>query len=411
MLENLKNKNILLGITGSIAAYKALELTRLLIKNNANVKVVMTKSALELIQPVSFASLSKNQVYTAVFQEKFTQNIEHIELAKWADIVLIAPATANIIAKINHGLADDLLTTICLAVTAPIFIAPAMNKEMWHNKITQENINSLTKKDIKFIGPSNGLQACGDVGDGRMSEPNEIINAIANYAIEPLFANKKIMITAGPTVEAIDPVRFISNHSSGKMGYAIAEVAKSHQANVTLISGPTNLSPPSGIKVLKIKTALEMYEAVMTEIKNSGCDIFISVAAVADYRVETINNQKIKKDHESKLKLTLIKNPDILEAVAKLEKPPFTIGFAAETDNLIANAKEKLQRKNIDVIVANIVCESKGFNSDENSVTIIAKNAETLELEKKNKLALAFELMKFIYSLFSSGRKNYIKQQ
>ena len=395
MLNN-SNKNILLCITGSIAAYKAIEIARLLIKNGATVKVVMTTSALEFITTLSFSSVTKNQVYTSSFSKETNWDTKHIELAKWADIVLIAPATANIIAKINHGIADDLLSTICLATPAPIFIAPAMNKEMWNNVATKDNVNSLLKKGIKFIGPDTGVQLCGDIGYGRMLEPQKIIDGIINAQVKPLLTNKKVIITAGPTVEPIDPIRFLSNNSSGKMGYAIASAAKQYGAETTLISGPTNLIAPLGVKTIMVKTAVQMLDAVMQEINDNGCDIFIATAAVADYRVTDSNNHKIKKNKEQEITLKLTQNPDILHSVATLANRPLTIGFAAETENLISNAEKKLIDKNLDVIAANIVGDNIGFNSEENALTLIAKNGKTLQLSKQNKLSLAKELIHFI---------------
>ena len=315
LMKNVFYKKILLGITGGIAVYKAAELIRVFKKNNIEVKVVMTSSALEFVQPLTFSTLSNNPVYIKMFEQDKLFNCEHIELAKWADAVVIAPATANVIAKIVYGIADDLLTTICLACDKPIYIAPAMNKIMWEKEITQANIMALRERGIKFLGPDKGEQACGDVGLGRMLEPKSIVNNILN-AKDKLLIGKKIIITAGPTFEPIDPVRFIGNRSSGKMGYAIAEAAIDHGAKVTLISGPTKLEKPGGcLNYVAVNTANEMYETVMQYIEN--CDVFISTSAVSDYRVDNSFDHKIKKTKDQ-LTLKLIKNPDILMAVANI---------------------------------------------------------------------------------------------
>lgn len=393
MLANLHHKKIILGVTGGIAAYKACELIRLLKANEVQVKVVPTPAALEFITPLTLRTLSENQVYTDMFEKPLTLNIEHIELARWADLILIAPASANTIAKLAHGIADNLLTTVCLASNAPIALAPAMNHVMWNNSITQENIKKLSAKNIKIFGPGKGKQACGENGYGRMLEPSELLEFTHQAFAPPLLKNKKIVITAGQTQEAIDPVRYLGNHSSGKMGYALATAAADFGATVKLISGPTNLPIPHHVTCTHVTSAQEMLAAVMAEIND--CDIFIAAAAVADYRPEQIFSQKIKRQNK-KIELQLTKNPDILASVAALPHPPFTVGFAAETENLVKNATQKLKHKKIDLIIANRVGANLGFNQEQNAVTVITKNGEKTELTLKNKLLLAYELTTII---------------
>ncbi|MFA6408584.1 MAG: bifunctional phosphopantothenoylcysteine decarboxylase/phosphopantothenate--cysteine ligase CoaBC [Gammaproteobacteria bacterium] len=395
MFTQLQNKKILLGITGCIAAYKICELVRILIQNGAEVKVIMTDSAQKFITPLTLETLSKNRVYTSMFELNRAPDLEHIALARWCDALLIAPATANIIAKITHGIADDLLSTVCLATSTftPKFIAPAMNMEMWKNMATQNNIETLGKMGLKILGPDEGIQACGDIGPGRMLEPIEIVKMLESSCLPPLLKGKNVIITAGPTIEPIDPVRFISNHSSGKMGYAIANAAEMLGAKVTLISGPTKLPVPYNVKRIDVTTAEEMYKAVMSNIKN--CHIFIATAAVADYRIEKNSKQKIKKTSE-KLSLSLVKNPDILSAVAKLKNPPLTVGFAAETENLLENAKQKLVSKKIDIIAANLVGKNLGFQSDNNVLLVLTKHGEVFELSERSKSQLAFDLLRIV---------------
>jgi phosphopantothenoylcysteine decarboxylase/phosphopantothenate--cysteine ligase len=392
MLTTLNNKKILLGITGGIATYKACELVRLFKKNGALVKVIMTQAATEFVRPLTFATLSENKVYQELFLSD-RESVEHISLARWADCIVVAPATANCIAKLANGIADDLLSTILVAANTPICIAPAMNKEMWGNQATQTNIKVLLNRNIEILWPACGHQACGEVGDGRMLEPNEIAALTATLFYPPLLQGKKIIVTAGPTVEPIDPVRYISNRSSGKMGYAVAEAATKFGANVILISGPTHLQTPARVARKNVKTALEMRDAVMAEISN--CDIFISVAAIADYRIKTPSLEKIKKMAET-MQLGLVKNPDVLEEVAKLSPAPLTVGFAAETCDVLAHARKKLKHKNIDIIVANKVGEDLGFEKEDNSITIITKNGQETEIEQKSKTILAIDLIKTI---------------
>lgn len=392
--NNLCSKKIVIGITGSIAAYKSAYLIRLLKKAGAEVQVVMTKSAKEFMQPLTFQSFSGRTVYDEMFNQHLEINIRHISIARWADIILIAPCSANIIGKIANGVADDLLSTICLASKVTLAIVPAMNDEMWLNPATQKNILTLRERGTEIWGPAIGEEASGENGPGRMLEPVDIIEKLQRFFLPKILANKKVLITAGPTLEPIDPVRFISNHSSGKMGYAIAEAAVKMGAKVLLISGPTNLPVPNNVKAVNVTTAQEMYNAVIANIKNTN--IFIAAAAVSDYKPKAATNQKIKKD-KLNLTLRLIKNPDILSTVAKLKTPPFSVGFCAETENLLKNAKAKLKNKNIDMIAANIVGKEKGFNTDNNKLLVIRKNNQTTTLTLKSKGLLAIELLELIH--------------
>jgi phosphopantothenoylcysteine decarboxylase / phosphopantothenate---cysteine ligase len=399
------NKKIVLGITGGIAAYKSAELIRILKKNNCEVKVVMTKSATEFVAPLTYQTLSQNTVYQEMFNQEQELQIGHISLARWADFILIAPASANIIAKIATGIADDLLSTICLAAKVPIILSPAMNEGMWLNSATQANIQTLHFRNIIIVGPDSGFQACGDTGPGRMLSPKKIVSEI-NKKLSSLNDNKilngiKVMVTAGPTREAIDPVRFLSNHSSGKMGYAIAEAAHQMGAKVKLISGPVNLPAPSNINVIKVEAALEMHAAVMNNIDE--VDIYISTAAVADYRPENFFPQKHKKT-DCDLSVALIRNPDILADVASLPSPPFTVGFSAETENLMANAKSKLKKKKLNMIAANIVGHGSAFGKDENEIIILDEYNKKFELGFGNKTDLAIKLLKIVGKNYEGNR-------
>ncbi|HEV2613190.1 MAG TPA: bifunctional phosphopantothenoylcysteine decarboxylase/phosphopantothenate--cysteine ligase CoaBC [Gammaproteobacteria bacterium] len=382
----LNNKKILLGITGGIAAYKCPELVRLLTQAGAIVRTVLTENAEKFVAPLTLEVLA-NQTETPM---------AHIDLARWADVILIAPATANFIAKLAHGFADDLLSTLCLATTAPIIVAPAMNQQMYLNQFTQENLNKLTNHNITIWGPDSGIQACGEIGPGRLLEPETLFANLNNFFAPKLLANKNIMITAGPTQEALDPVRYITNYSSGKMGYALAEAALQAGANVTLISGPTNLSSSPNINKINIITAEDMHKAVLENIENQH--IFISAAAVSDYKAENISQHKIKKSADN-LTLNLTKNIDILKAISTLDKKPITIGFAAETENLIENAKQKLFAKKLDMIIANQVGKELGFNTDDNHVSIITSQNIT-ELAKSSKKQLAQQIMGIIQKTF-----------
>jgi len=386
----LQNTNIILGITGGIAAYKTPDLVRKLIAKGANVRVVMTESAKEFVSPLALQAVSGNPISDDLLDKDAEAAMGHIELARWADKLLVAPATANFMAKLTYGLADDLLSTLCLATAAPIVIAPAMNQQMWLADATQNNLKILEQRKIQVLGPAQGEQACGDVGPGRMLEPHEIADLLAQQSLEQVLAGKHITITAGPTREDIDPVRYLSNHSSGKMGYALAIAAQELGAIVTLISGPVNLLPPAKIQTVPVTSAQQMYDAVMQTTHN--CDIFIGCAAVADYRVQQKTDQKIKKS-DSELTLTFIKNPDILSDVAHLANAPFTLGFAAETQNLREYALGKLQRKKLNMIAANDVSDNTiGFNSEQNALTVFWSKGEK-KLDIADKRLLARQLM------------------
>lgn len=383
----------MVGIIGGIAAYKTAELVRGLRRNGAKVRVVMTKNAEEFITPLTMQTVSGETVYTEMFKQCFPNDLEHISLARWADAIVIVPATANFIAKLAHGLADDLLSTVCLATKAPIAIAPAMNKEMWHHAATKQNIATLQQRKVFIFGPAEGIQACGETGCGRMLEPQQILALIPSIFASQTFYGKKFVITAGPTRENIDPVRYISNYSSGKMGYALAEAALEAGAKVVLISGPTTLNASPQITRINLQTAEEMCHAVLQEILD--CDIFIAAAAVADYQPITKQPQKIKKGPE-KIVLELKRTPDILATVASLKKKPLVVGFAAETNNLLAYAKAKLIKKKLDIVIANKVGKGIGFASDDNTATILCKNAKMIKLPKMSKKALAQHILKVI---------------
>ncbi len=384
------NRHILLGVSGGIAAYKAAELVRLLRKQGDEVRVVMTESATQFVSPLTFQALSGNSVHTELLNAQEENAMGHINLARWADVLLIAPATANIMAKCSHGLADDLLSTLYLAVSCPVYIAPAMNQAMWCKTVTQENIAKLKGQGVTIIGPESGEQACGDMGFGRMSEPAFICEQLVAKPVELCLQGLTVLISAGPTREPIDPVRYITNRSSGKMGYALAHAALKAGATVILVSGPVNLVTPNGIKTYHVETAAEMYEAVMANAPS--CDIYIGAAAVADYSPDVIQPQKIKK-HASQTTIILQKTKDILAAVAKLESCPFTLGFAAETENLEAYAQHKLHEKNLDMIAANWVGrEQGGFDSEQNALQVFWKTGQK-NLAMMNKTQLAEQLI------------------
>ena len=385
----LTNKKVLIGITGGIAAYKTIELIRLLKTAGAEVRVVMTPTAEAFVTPLTLQAISGNAVSASLLDPQAELAMGHIELAKWADLVVIAPATADFIARLRIGMGNDLLSTICLATASPILLAPAMNQQMYKRSIVQENLQSLIEQGISIIGPNAGFQACGDIGKGRMSEPSEIFQAIeAHFRQSQDFADLSVVITAGPTREAIDPVRYISNHSSGKMGFAIAEAFAKRGAKVTLIAGPVNLATPQNVSRIDVISAQQMAEqAVSLAQKNA---IFIGCAAVADYRVEQVAEQKIKKTGDNdELTLKLVKNPDIIATVAHLtQNRPFVVGFAAETQNVADYAKDKLQRKNLDLICANDVSGGQVFGQDQNSLHLFWQNGEKiLPLAEKGKLA------------------------
>ena len=394
-LKSLANKNILLGVSGGIAAYKSAEIVRHLRKAGALVRVVMTKSAEEFITPLTLQALSGNRVSTELLDVEAEAAMGHIELAKWADGLLIAPATANTLARISSGRGDDLLSTITLAFEGPVSLAPAMNQAMWRNERTQENLKKLIDQDFVICGPGSGEQACGDVGLGRMLEPPDILDMFSLSFNEGTLSGKKILITAGPTQEPIDPVRFITNRSSGKMGYSLVEAALESGANVTLISGPVNIDPPSNCNFVSIKTAKEMYDAVMHHI--SGMDVYIGTAAVSDYSPAKASDSKIKKDGSSSpMFLELKENQDILKSVSELEQRPYVVGFAAETNDLIKNAEKKLSNKNLDLIIANDVSNKEiGFDSDDNEVTLITEKEKYL-IERQNKRKVSKKIIDFI---------------
>ena len=396
-MKSLINKNILLGVTGGIAAYKSAEIVRGLKKAGSSVRVVMTQSAKEFITPLTLQALSGNPVSTDLLDVEAEAAMGHIELARWADAILIAPATANTLAKLSSGRADDLLSSITLAFDGPIGLAPAMNQAMWKDERTQSNIQNLEHKNFSLYGPGSGEQACGDVGLGRMLEPSEIIELFASLFEAGTMSNKSILITAGPTQEPIDPVRYLTNRSSGKMGYALAEAAVEAGAQVTLVSGPVNIEPPARCNLVSVKTAEEMHEAVMHHIKKK--DIYIGTAAVADYSPTKVEGSKIKKDRSNlPLVLEMKENKDILKEVSELEDKPYMVGFAAETDDLLENARKKLETKKLDLIIANDVSDkSIGFDSNENEVTLITSSEELL-LDRDSKKKISKKILEFISS-------------
>lgn len=402
--ENLRSqlygRNILLGVTGGIACYKSCELVRRLKEFGAEVRVVMTKGAQAFITPLSFQAVSGHPVHTELLDEKAEAGMGHIELAKWADRVLIAPASANFIERLARGSGDDLLSTVCLATRAPIQIAPAMNQAMWSNLACQNNIHHLKNNSIAIFGPGTGDQACGDTGAGRMLEPMELVDLVANSFATGQLTGKKVLITAGPTREAIDPVRYLSNHSSGKMGYSLCKAAADEGAEVVLISGPVSLPTPARARRIKVQSAREMLDAVMAEI--SDTDLFIACAAVADYRVAATAEQKIKKTND-RLVLELVKNQDILETVGQLTAKPFCVGFAAESERVLEHARDKRQRKNVDLIIANDISRQDiGFEQDDNEVCLITASGEK-SLPKADKNILSRQLIDEICQLWLRG--------
>jgi len=400
---SLANKNILLGVSGGIAAYKSAELVRELVRAHAEVRVVMTRSAKEFITPLTFQALSGNPVLSDEFEQSEADNgMDHIALARWADAVLVAPASANTIAKLTHGGADDLLSTTCLATKATIALAPAMNQAMWANSATQDNVDILQKRGLLFFGPASGSQACGDIGEGRMFEPHQLLLSLSNLFNTGELSGINVMVTAGPTQEPIDPVRYISNRSSGKMGYALAEAAHDAGANVQLISGPVNLSPPKDIDCISIKTAQEMFDAVQGNINDQ--QIFISCAAVADYRPVSKQPEKIKKLHDD-LSVELVRNPDIIMHVAKRDARPFVVGFAAETRDLEKFALQKLERKRLDMIAGNDVSDSRiGFDSAENALEVYWSGGHC-SLERDTKTKIARRLISLVAERYASTHK------
>lgn len=396
-MSNLQQKHILLGITGGIAAYKAAELVRRLKDLGAEVHVAMTEGALNFITPLTLQALSGNPVHTNLLDPAAEAAMGHIELARWADLVLIAPASADIIARLACGMADDLLTTLCLASKAPLALAPAMNQAMWSHAQTQKNITHLQQQGATVFGPAAGSQACGDVGLGRMLEAVEIALACEQLLTTPCLSGKRVVITAGPTREALDPVRFLSNHSSGKMGFALAQAAQRAGAEVILIAGPVSLPTPFAVQRINVESAKDMLEASLKA--SLTADIFIASAAVADYRPAQVAKQKIKKTEDSDLtSIELIKNPDIVYSIATQGiNKPFVVGFAAETQDVIRYAQDKLVRKKLDLIIANDVAEAGiGFNSDDNAVTVINHRGVIADIPRNNKAQLATKLIDLI---------------
>ncbi len=388
-MSSLSQKRIILGITGGIAAYKSAEIARRLQDHGAEVRVIMTDSAQEFIRPLTLQALTGKPVHTDLLDTKAEAAMGHIELARWADAILVAPATANFMAALSQGTAHDLLTTVCLASSGKIIVAPAMNQAMWSQPASQQNIESLKRRGITILEPDNGVQACGDIGPGRLQQPDVIVEHMASIFDSGILSGKQVVITAGPTREAIDPVRYISNHSSGKMGYALASAMTDAGASVTLISGPVSLQCPDRCELISVVSADDMLAAASLAVKKA--DIFISSAAVADYRVIEVASQKIKKKSD-KMSLNLSKTPDIVAILSENNPNLFIVGFAAETEQVEAHAREKLDRKQLNAIIANDVSRMDiGFNSDDNeALWIDADNSQTLS--KKSKAQLAREI-------------------
>ena len=390
----LSGKRITLGVTGGIAAYKAAELVRQLVKLGATVRVVMTEAATRFVTPVTFQALSGHPVYCDQWDARVANNMAHIELSREADIILVAPASADFLAKLAHGLADDLLSTLALARNCPLLAAPAMNLQMWSNPATQRNVATLRSDGIALLGPASGDQACGEVGLGRMIEAEEIVEDVVAFFQPKHLAGKRVLLTAGPTFEAIDPVRGITNLSSGKMGFALARAAREAGADVTLVCGPVSQATPRGITRINIASALEMHSEVMQRI--AGQEVFIGVAAVADYRPATPSEQKIKKDGSKAPSIELVQNPDILADVAAMPEPPFCVGFAAESQNLAAYAQKKRLAKKIPLIVGNLIQD--GFGGDQNKLALFDDTGET-RLPPASKIELARALVAHIARL------------
>jgi len=392
-MGSLVNKRILLGVTGGIAAYKSADLVRRLREGGATVHVVMTDAATEFITELTLQAVSGNPVHRKLLDTEAESGMSHIQLARWADAILIAPASADFLARLVQGRGNDLLTTVCLASPAPVAVAPAMNQQMWQHPATQENISTLRRRGLQIFGPGEGSQACGDIGPGRMLEPAELAALTAGLFETGLLEGLSVMITAGPTWEALDPVRGLTNKSSGKMGYAMADAAIEAGARVLLISGPVSLIPPERVEIIPVVSAQDMHEAVHGRI--DGTDLFIGVAAVADYRPATASAHKLKKTAE-RMTLDLIRNPDILASVAALPSAPFTVGFAAETENVESAARQKLENKSLDLICANRVGVSgSGFGSDLNQLLLIDRESVT-ELPLAPKASIARELIHYI---------------
>jgi phosphopantothenoylcysteine decarboxylase/phosphopantothenate--cysteine ligase len=420
--NNLSGKNLVIGITGGIAAYKVADLTRRLMERGADVRVVMTTAATEFVTPLTFQALCGHPVFFDNSDDSATSGMKHIELARWADAIIVAPASANTIAKLAHGRADNLLTTLCLASEAIKCFAPAMNRVMWDDLSTQVNCRTLVEKQWHQFGPASGSQACGEIGEGRMMEVSDILSSLQQCFSSGELSGVDVVVTAGPTFEAIDPVRYIGNRSSGRMGYEIARAAQQAGANVTLISGPTHLIPPERTGLIRVESAKEMKQAVLDSLKR--CDVYISTAAVSDYRVEQVATHKIKKTEDS-LTLQLTRNDDIVSMVANQGSTnhsarPYVVGFAAETENVIDNARNKLTRKNLDMIVANDVSDSStdettpaiGFNSDYNALHVLWNDGQTTSerhFDVARKAQLATQLISLIAEQYKDSQSQHAK--
>ena len=391
-----EKKRVVIGVTGGISVYKALDIVSTLKKHDVEIKVIMTESAKEFVTPLAFQSLSQNMVITDMFAEPKAWEIQHISLAQWADLMLIAPATANIIGKIANGIADDMLSTSIMATEAKVIFAPAMNTKMYENKIVQDNINKLKKYGYSFIEPASGRLACGDIGKGKLANVSDIVERVLSELEEKEqdLLGKKVLVTAGPTIAPLDPVRFITNKSTGKMGYAIAKEAKERGADVILVSGPTNIPKIADINFISIKTNSEMKDAVLKYYDTA--DIVIKSAAVADYKPKEYSDEKIKKG-EGDLELTLTRDSDILKILGERKKEQILIGFAAESNNVLENAEKKLKNKNLDFIVANdITARDTGFGSEDNKVTILSKDGKVISLDKMSKKEVATNIFDMI---------------
>ncbi len=391
----MSKKNVVIGVTGGVAVYKALDVISRLKKKDINVDVIMTKSACEFVTPLSFQSLSQNAVIKNMFDEPKVFEIQHISLAKKADVLVVVPATANIIGKVANGIADDMLSTTIMATNAKVIFAPAMNTNMYNNPIVKENIKKLKSYGYEFINPSSGRLACGDVGDGKLADTEEIAEVVLSHLHEPKdLVGKKVLVTAGPTRANIDPVRFLTNRSTGKMGYAIAEEARDRGAEVVLVSGPTSIKAPLGVKIIKVETNEEMLKAVKAEFDTS--DIVVKSAAVSDYKPKTYSDKKIKKG-PGNLNIELERDNDILKELGTLKKHQILVGFAAESNDVIENAHIKLKKKNLDYIVANNITESNaGFGSDTNRVTVINRDGKEISLDNMSKRLVGHELFNMI---------------
>ena len=399
-MARLFNRNFIVGVTGSIAAYKAAELTRSLVREGANVRVIMTEGACEFITPLTLQALSGHEVHTDLLDTEAEAAMGHIELARWADALLIAPASADSIARLVQGRADDLLGACALATPAPVFVAPAMNQEMWAKQATQDNVQTLITRGIAILGPSSGSQACGDVGAGRLLEPDDIVAAVAEQLSTGALAGRHVVITAGPTREPICPVRYISNRSSGKMGYALAEACISAGAKTTLISGPVSCESPAGATVIQVETTQQMFDASMAAAATA--DIFIGSAAVVDLKPATVSDRKIKRSGLEKMNLSLVPNPDIIASVAGSEsRPQLVVGFAAETHDVQAYAREKLATKSLDFIFANDVSDqSIGFNSEQNAGVLISRDSDIV-MPMSSKRVLAESIIRELSNVVS----------